>query len=297
MVSIAPARSIIRDYIALTKPRVISLLLVTALGGLYLAAKGSPSIATIFIVLGGGSLAAGGAHAINHYLDRDIDSMMSRTRRRPVAGGRLSPRDALIFGIVLNAIAFFLLFYLANPLSALITMGATLVYVFVYTVGLKRRTPQNIVIGGAAGAFPPMIGWTAITGSLDLPAIYLFAIVFFWTPPHFWALALLIKDDYKAAQIPMLPVVTTVNETKYQILLYTLLLLVLTLLFVTTGAVGWVYLAGAAVLGAGFVYQAVRLRRSSGLERTKRTYLYSLLYLALLFGVIIADSLARFDVI
>lgn len=295
--SIAPARSIIRDYIALTKPRVISLLLVTALGGLYLAAKGSPSIATIFIVLGGGSLAAGGAHAINHYLDRDIDSMMSRTRRRPVAGGRLSPRDALIFGIVLNAIAFFLLFYLANPLSALITMGATLVYVFVYTVGLKRRTPQNIVIGGAAGAFPPMIGWTAITGSLDLPAIYLFAIVFFWTPPHFWALALLIKDDYKAAQIPMLPVVTTVNETKYQILLYTLLLLVLTLLFVTTGAVGWVYLAGAAVLGAGFVYQAVRLRRSSGLERTKRTYLYSLLYLALLFGVIIADSLARFDVI
>ncbi|MDA1188380.1 MAG: heme o synthase [Chloroflexi bacterium] len=285
--------TIIRDYIALTKPRIISLLLVTALGGMYLAAGGNPPVGMIFLVLGAGSLAAGGAHALNHFLDKDIDSMMTRTSKRPVAGGRVSPRDALIFGIVLNVIAFFLLFYLANPLSAAITMAATLVYVFVYTVGLKRRTPQNIVIGGAAGAFPPMIGWAAITGSVDLPAIYLFAIVFFWTPPHFWALALLLKEDYKEASIPMLPVVTTVEETKYHILLYTVLLLVLTLMFFVTGAVGWVYLIGASVLGTVFVYEAWKLRQSEGLKGTKRAYLYSLLYLTLLFVVIVADSLVK----
>jgi protoheme IX farnesyltransferase len=227
---------------------------------------------------------------MNHFLDRDIDSAMRRTRHRPVAGGRIAPRDALVFGIALNVIAFVLLFTLVNPLSAALTMAATLVYVFVYTLGLKRRTPQNIVIGGAAGAFPPMIGWAAVTGSVDLPAVYLFAIIFFWTPPHFWALALMIKDDYAEARIPMLPVVTGVEETKRQILLYSLLLVVLTLLFVVTGAVGWVYLGGAAALGGLLVYEAVRLRQRPGIEGAKRAYLYSLLYLALLFAAVVTDS-------
>lgn len=283
-------RSVVRDYVALTKPRIISLLLVTALGGMFLASGGSPDVRLVLTVLGAGSLAAGGAHAMNHFLDRDIDSAMRRTRNRPVAGGRIAPRDALLFGIALNVVAFALLITLANPLSALLTMAATLVYVFVYTLGLKRRTPQNIVIGGAAGAFPPMIGWAAVTGSVDLPALYLFAIIFFWTPPHFWALALMIKDDYAEARIPMLPVVTGVEETKRQILLYSLLLVVLTLLFVLTGAVGWVYLGGAAALGVLLVYEAIRLRQRPGIEGAKSAYLYSLLYLALLFAVVVADS-------
>jgi len=290
--SASPRRvGVIRDYVALTKPRIISLLLVTALGGMYLAAGGSPDVRTVLLVLAAGTLASGGAHALNHYLERDLDSKMRRTSRRPVAGGRVSPRDALIFGLALNAIAFAMLVTLVNPISAVLTMAATAVYVFVYTIGLKRRTPQNIVIGGAAGAFPPMIGWAAITGSVDLPALYLFAIVFFWTPPHFWALALLIKDDYEKAQIPMLPVVTGVGETKRQIFLYSILLLVLTLLFYFTGAVGWVYLASAAVLGGWFVYKAAALRGKEGMDGVKGTYLYSLLYLALLYGAIMADSI------
>lgn len=255
-----------------------------------MASDGEPEVAIVLAVLGGGAMAAGGANALNHYLDKDIDAVMNRTRQRPVVSGEVSPNRALAFGILLNVVAFMFLYELVNPLSAVLTLIATLFYVFVYTMGLKRSTPHNIVIGGAAGAVPPMVGWTAVTGSLDLPAVYLFAIVFFWTPPHFWALSLLIKDDYAKAGIPMLPVVTSVKETKKSILLYTVLLLALTLMFFTTSAVGWTYLAAAATLGSIFVYYAVRLVRQSDIRGAKSTYLYSLLYLTLLFIAISIDS-------
>ena len=286
-------RNTIRDYIALTKPRIISLLLVTAVGGIFLAAQSVPDLILVLYVLVGGSLAAGGAHAINHYLDRDIDGRMGRTSHRPVVSGRITPRSALIFGIALNLLAFILLSTLINLLSAYITLSGTLIYVFIYTIGLKRSTPQNIVIGGAAGAVPPMVGWTAVTGSLDLPAIYLFAIVFFWTPPHFWALALMIKDDYEAARIPMLPVVVGVDETKKTILLYSILLTAITLMFFTTRAVGWVFFTSSAILGAGFIIYSWRLWRLPDIVGAKSTYLYSLAYLALLFISLIADSLIQ----
>ena len=224
----------IRDYVALTKPKIISLLLITALGGLFLASKGLPQWQIVWVVLFAGSLAAGGANAINHFLDRDIDNIMQRTKERPVAGKRVLPKNALIFGILLNIVAFVLLILFATWLSAILTLAATLVYVFVYTIGLKRSTPQNIVIGGAAGAFPPLIAWAAVTGDIGLGAVYLFAIVFFWTPPHFWALALMIKDDYAEAGIPMLPVVKGDAETKKAIVLYVVLLLALTLMMLVT---------------------------------------------------------------
>ena len=235
-------------------------------------------------------MASAGANALNHFLDRDIDSLMRRTMGRPVAALRIQPRDALIFGLVTNAVAFALFFTLVNPLSAVLTLSATLFYVFVYTIGLKRVSPQNIVIGGAAGALPPVIGYTAVTGSLGLPAIYMFAIVFFWTPPHFWALSLLLKDDYAKAGVPMLPVVAGVSETKRNILLYTLLLLVLTPLFFVTGEVGWLYLGASLTLGLGWVYFAIRLLRRPGIEGALRAYLYSLAYLALLFTAIAVDG-------
>ena len=215
---------------------------------------------------------------------------MRRTKDRPVAALRIRPREALVFGVVTNVIAFVLFVTLVNLLSAVLTLSATLFYVFVYTMALKRSSPQNIVIGGAAGALPPMIGWTAVTGSLALPAVYMFAIVFFWTPPHFWALALLLKDDYASVGVPMLPVVAGVPETKRNIFLYTLLLLVLTCLFFATQAVGWIYFGAALALGLGFVYFAVRLMRRPGIEGAVGTYVYSLAYLALLFAAIAVDG-------
>ena len=287
---VAASRSVVADYVALTKPRIISLLLFTALAGMFLAADGSPDPAVVLLVLVGGAMAAGGAHSLNHFLDRDIDGRMRRTRDRPVASGRISPRQAFLFGLWLNAAAFVLLSTTVNTLTAAITLSGTLIYVFVYTLGLKRSTPQNIVIGGAAGAVPPMAGWAAITGTLDLPAVYLFAIVFFWTPPHFWALALLIKDDYARAGVPMLPVVSGVDETKRSILLYTVLLVALTLMFFTTGAVGWVYFASAVTLGAAFMYYAWRLWRQPEIVGARAAYLYSLAYLGLLFLAVIVDS-------
>ena len=289
-VSASPSSGLVRDYIALTKPRIIVLLLVTALGGMFLAAKGIPDSSTIALVFAGGSLASGGANAINHYLDRDIDHKMLRTRSRPVAGGRIVPRDALIFGVGLNIAAFALLSTLVNPLSAGLTLAATFVYVFVYTLGLKRTSPQNIVIGGAAGAFPPMVGWAAVQGDLSIAALYLFAIVFFWTPPHFWALALMLKDDYSEAGVPMLPVVRGEAETKRAIVLYAILLLALTEMFVVTREVGWIYGVSAAVLGLGYLYYAVRLLISPGIERAKPAYLFSLAYLALLFAAVMIDA-------
>ena len=284
------AQSTARAYVALTKPRIISLLLLTALGGLFLASGGPPDALLTLAVLGGGALAAGGANALNHYLDRDIDGLMKRTAGRPVVSGAVTPLHAMRFGIGLNVIAFAILAAFANPLSAVLTLSATLFYVFVYTKGLKRTTPQNIVIGGAAGAIPPMVGWTAATGSLALPAVYMFAIVFFWTPPHFWALCLMIKDDYAEAGVPMLPVVAGVDETKLWILLYTVILVALTALFALTGAVGTVYLVSALALSLGFVWFAWRLLRKPGIEGAKVAYIYSLAYLALLFAAIMADS-------
>jgi heme o synthase len=281
---------LVRDYIALTKPRIISLLLITALGGMFLAAKGIPDGATIAVVLVAGSLAAGGANSINHYLDRDIDYKMSRTRKRPVAGGRITGRDAMYFGVALNVVAFVLLSVLVNPLSAGLTMAATGVYVFVYTLGLKRTSPHNIVIGGAAGAFPPMVGWAAVQGDVGIASVYLFAIVFFWTPPHFWSLALMIKDDYSEAGIPMLPVVSGVDETKRQIVLYAALLTALTVMFVVTREVGWIYGVSAAVLGVGYLYYAIRLMLSPGIEQAKPAYLFSLAYLTLLFAAVMVDA-------
>ena len=287
------SNSTLRGYIALTKPRIISLLVFTALGGMFLGARGVPDPLLVILVLGGGALAAGGANALNHYLDRDIDGLMGRTSGRPIVSGSIPPQHAMWFGIALNVVAFIILGAFVNILSALLTLSATLFYVFVYTKALKRSTPQNIVIGGAAGAIPPMVGWVAVTGSLGLPALYMFAIVFFWTPPHFWALSLMIKDDYRRAGIPMLPVVAGVKNTKLYILLYTILLLALTLMFFTTQAVGWVYLGGSFALGIGFIYYAWRLMKRDGIEGAKAAYLYSLAYLALLFLVIMVDSVAR----
>ena len=286
---VAAPRGLIRDYVALTKPRILSMLLLTALCAMFLAADGVPDLSLIALVLGGGAMAAGGAHALNHYIERDIDSLMRRTRRRPVASGRVSPREALWFGIALNVIAFVLLTVLVNPLTAALTLSATLFYVFVYTIALKRSTPQNIVIGGAAGAVPPLAAWAAVTGSVELPAIYLFAIIFFWTPPHFWALALMIKDDYSSAGIPMLPVVTSIGETKRQILLYTIILVALTLMFVTTSAVGWFYFATASLAGLGYIYYTWRLLALPEIRGAKSAYLFSLLYLALIFVGVVAD--------
>ena len=283
--------NVLRDYISLTKPRIMFLLLLTALGGMFLASKGSPDLVLVSQVLLGGGLAAGGAQALNHYLDRDIDRVMNRTQNRPVASGRISPASALSFGIILNLAALTVLAWKVSPLTAVLTISATIFYVIVYTMWLKRNTSHNIVIGGAAGAIPPVVGWIAVTGQLDLPALYLFAIVFFWTPPHFWALSLLIKDDYVRAGIPMLPVVVSLRQTKVSILLYTLLLVAISIMFFTTKAVGLTYLAGSSSLGLIFVYYAWRLFRNTGVRGARSMYLYSLLYISLLFVVVMTDSI------
>ena len=281
---------IISDYITLTKPPIVLLLLITAAGGMFLAAKGVPSLTLLGLVWLGGSLASGGANALNHQLDRDIDQLMTRTRQRPVAGQRISPRRALVFGVTLNVAAFVILTVWVNLLAAGLALAATLFYVFVYTRWLKRSTVQNIVIGGAAGAVPPLVGWAAVTGGLGLPAVYLFAIIFFWTPPHFWALSLLIQRDYQRANIPMLPVVTDPDYTALHIFLYSLALVGLTIMFALMPAMGWVYLGTAAALGAIFIGYAWRLKQESVNRNARRLYLYSLLYLALLFAAVMVDS-------
>lgn len=285
------ASRVVSDYVALTKPRITALLLITAVASMFLAAEGRPDLLVVTFVVVSGYLAAGGANALNHGAERDIDQRMVRTRARPVAGGRISKLQAYVFGVLLNLAAFVILAAFVNVLSGLLAMAGTLIYLFVYTKGLKRTTPQNIVIGGAAGAVPPLVGWAAVTGTVEIPAVYLFTIIFLWTPPHFWALALLIKEDYARAGIPMLPVVATLAATKRQILIYTVVVVVLSVTFVATGAVGWVYLVGAVALGAGFIMRAIRLARGEGIEGAKPLYLFSLVYLALLFGAVTADSL------
>jgi protoheme IX farnesyltransferase len=285
-------RQVIRDYVALTKPRIILLLEVTALAGMIVANAGWPATDLALAVLGGGALAAGGANAINMWFDRDIDAEMYRTRQRPIPAGRVQPRSALMFGITLNAIAFVLIAARANLLAASLTLTATLVYVFVYTMALKRTTPQNIVIGGAAGAFPPVIGYVAMTGALDMTALYLFMIVFFWTPPHFWALALRLNGDYGRAQVPMMPEVRGRASTGRQILLYSVVLTAITLLLASRGF-GTFYMVSALALGGGFIVLSVLTMRDSGTRWARRTFEYSLLYLALIFGAMVVDVLLR----
>ena len=282
------------DYLTRTKPPIISLLLVTAVGGMFLAAQGVPPIITLLLVCAGGALGAGGANAINHYLDQDIDALMSRTSQRPVPGNRISPARALAFGIGLNVAAFLVLAGGVNLLAAVLTLGATLFYVLVYTVWLKRTTPQNIVIGGAAGSIPPVVGWVAITGSFDVSALYLFTIIFFWTPPHFWALSLLIQKDYERAGVPMLPVVAGKERTVQSIFGYTIVLVALTLVFTASSTLGPVYLGMAALLGAVLMWMAWQLRREQTARRARHLYLYSLLYLAVLFVAIMVDSVVAF---
>ena len=281
-----------RDYVTLTKPRIMSLLLITGAGGLVLGSEGLPSLGLTLATLGGLALACGGASALNHVLDRDIDKLMgSRTEARPVASGRVAPARALEFGLALLALSFVVLTSFANVLAAVLALFGGAFYVLVYTRWLKRSTPQNIVIGGAAGAIPPVVGWAAATGNLTLPALFLFLIVFFWTPPHFWALALLIRRNYEAAGIPMLPVVRGDAETARAIVRYTVVLVAITLLPVFAQTVGLVYLVSAVVLGAAFLALAEALRRSTTPARARRLFTYSLAYLALLFVALALDPL------
>jgi heme o synthase len=281
-------RSVVGDYVAMTKPKVQSLLLFTTVTTMYVA--GDPSLGLVALTCLGGALSAGGAGAINHYLDRDIDAVMKRTADRPVASGRVAPRAALAYGIALGAASFVLLALAVNLLAAALALSGLLGYVFVYTLWLKRSTPQNIVIGGAAGAVPPLVAWAAVTGSLSGTALYLFAIVFFWTPPHFWSLSLLMKDEYARAGVPMLPVVRGEEETRRQVLLYAVLLYAVTQLPFCAGAFGAVYLAVSVALGAAFIYGAVRLARRRDRRSALRLYLFSLAYLALLFAAMVADA-------
>jgi len=278
----------LRDYVTLTKPKVQSLLLFTTVTTMYVA--GDPSLSLVFLTCLGGALSAGGAGAINHAIDRDIDRTMVRTADRPVASGRVSPAAAIAFGALLGCASFALLALAVNPLAAALSLSGLLGYVCVYTMWLKRSTPQNIVIGGAAGAVPPLVAWAAVTGGLSGTALFLFAIVFFWTPPHFWALSLLMKDDYARAGVPMLPVVRGEAETRRQILLYTVLLYAVTQLPFCAGGMGIAYLVPSMALGAVFIYCAVRLQRTGDRRWALRTYLYSLSYLALLFLAMAIDA-------
>jgi len=272
-----------RDYVSLLKLRIVALLDATAIGVMFPAAHGHPRVAAVLAVLLGGTLAAGGAHAVNCWFDRDIDAEMSRTRTRPIPAGRIPAWHALGIGIALNALAFAVLWTWANLLAALLALAGTLIYVFVYTIWLKRATSQNIVIGGSAGAIPPLVGWAAVTGRLDLTALALFAVIFFWTPPHFWALAQVIKADYARARIPMLPVVAGERSAKRQSVAYAVLTLAVSVVPFFTGFAGEIYLAGAVVLGLGFV--TISVLDLSGSRWTRRLFTYSLVYVGLLFGL------------
>jgi len=281
------ARQLLADYIELTKPKVQSLLLLITIAAMYVA--GDPSPLLVALTCLGGYLSAGGAGAVNHWFDRDIDARMSRTADRPIPAGRISPRAALAFGCLLAALSLLELSLAVNPLAAALSFGGFLGYVFVYTVWLKRRTPQNIVIGGAAGAVPPLVGWAAVRGSVGGLAVIMFFIVFFWTPPHFWALSLLMKEEYGKVGVPMLPVVRGEAETRRQILLYTVLLYAVTQLPFCAGGLGGIYLVSSLVLGVGFIAGAVRLYRRADRRSALHLYLFSLAYLALLFCAMVAD--------
>ena len=284
---LAGARQLLADYFELTKPKVQTLLLFTTITTMEIA--GSPPVSKIALTCLGGYLSAGGAGAVNHYYDRDIDAQMKRTASRPIPAGRISPRAALTFGFVLCGLSFALLSLTVNLLAALLALGGFVGYVGIYTIWLKRRTPQNIVIGGAAGAVPPLVGWAAARGSLSWTAVYLFAIVFYWTPPHFWSLSLLMKDEYAHVGVPMMPVVRGERETRRQILLYTLLLYAVSQLPFCAGEFGIAYQIGSITLGLTFIAGAVWLYRHADRRTALRLYLFSLAYLALLFGTMVAD--------
>ena len=283
----------VRDYISLTKPRIISLLLVTTVPAMVMAEGGMPSLWLIVLTLVGGTLSAAGANAINCYLDRDIDGVMHRTRGRVLPAGTVEPERALLFGIALGLAGFQVLAMGANLLSAFLAMAALLFYVFVYTLWLKRSSVQNIVIGGAAGAMPPVIGWAAVTGSLGWAPLLLFGIIFVWTPPHFWALALRYRNDYARASVPMLPVVRGEKETKRQIVLYSFVLVAVTLLVVPFGGGGGFYRGSALALGIGFIALALRLWRDASPRASIELFLYSLAYLGLLFVSMGVDQFVR----
>ena len=279
----------LQRYVSLTKPRIVVLLLFTTLMPMIVAADGWPGWGLVLATLLGGALASGGANALNCYLDRDIDALMGRTGWRPLPSGTLTPAQALRFGMTLAVLSFAVLTLWVNVLAAVLAQVGLLLYVFVYTRWLKRTTPSNIVIGGAAGAMPPLVGWAAVTGEVSLLAAYLFAIIFFWTPPHFWALALLIKAEYEKARVPMLPIVAGEDVTRYQILLYTLQLLAVTVLLYSFHLAGLFYLGSALALGGLFTYYAIRLRREANRAAALTLYKYSLLYLALIFAAVVVD--------
>ncbi len=286
-------RQTLSSYINLMKPHVTVLLLGITVAAMAIAKQGLPPLGLVLATLLGGALAAGSANCINCYIDRDIDQIMGRTQRRSLPSGRVQPKQALIFGIALGIIAFIILMLFVNLLSAVLASSAILFYVFVYTLWLKRSTVQNIVIGGAAGSVPVLVGWAAITNSISLTAILLFAIIFFWTPPHFWALSLLIQKDYAKANIPMMPVVKGEEETRKQILYYSILLLALTTILFITHAMGLFYLLFALLLGGILVYMSIRLFLDRTKKRASTLFWYSNCYLALIFAVMVLDRVIR----
>ena len=284
-----PLRARVAGYVALTKPRIIELLLVTTVPTMFVAEQGVPSVWLMVATVLGGTFAAGGANATNMVVDADIDALMERTKDRPLVTGVVSPRNALVFAITLEVVAFAWLVAFVNLLSAVLAVSATLFYVFVYTLWLKRTSTQNIVIGGAAGAVPVLVGWSAVTNSLGWAPIVLFLVIFYWTPPHFWALAIRYRDDYAKAEVPMLPVVASLETTARRILFYTVILVALTLMFAPVADMGAIYLASALALGAVFTAFALSLRRDPSEGTAMRLFTYSITYVTLLFGAIVVD--------
>ena len=282
----------VRDYTTLTKPKVNLLLVITALSAIFLASNNLPSLQVLVAVVIGGTLASGGAGAINHSIDKDIDNTMKRTSKRPVAGDRITRTNALIFGIVLNLLSFLILFLLTNILAAFMAISGTLFYILIYSLWLKKKTIHNIVIGGAAGCFPPLVGWAAVTGNLSLSAWYLFAIIFFWTPPHFWALAMLMKDDYSNAKIPMLPSVVGIDATFKPMMLHTITLVLLTLtMALINEKLGLIYLISCSIIGAYYIYITFKISKDYTKEENLKVYKFSLLYMMLFSFIVIVDSL------
>ena len=282
----------IKDYTTLTKPKVNLLLVITALSAIFLASDNFPSIQVLIAVIIGGTLASGGAGAINHSIDKEIDNTMKRTSERPVAGERISRFNALLFGIVLNLASFLILTYLTNMLAAMMAISGTLIYVLIYSIWLKKKTYHNIVIGGAAGCFPPLVGWSAVTGDLSLSAWYLFAIIFFWTPPHFWALAMLMKDDYSKANIPMLPSVVGIKATFKPMTLHTVTLILLTLVMTFVNSkLSYIYFFSCLFIGTYYLFLTYRLYKDYDRQNNLKIYKFSLLYMMLFSVIVIVDSL------
>ena len=301
-ITVPAARSladVLRGYVALTKPRIIELLLVTTIPTMVVAARGLPSLWLVLITLVGGTLAAGGANAFNMVIDRDIDAIMERTKRRPLVTGVMTPRAATLFAVALELVAFAVLAVWVNPLSAWLAVSATAFYVFVYTIWLKRRSKQNIVIGGAAGAVPVLVGWAAVTNSLSWTPVLLFLVIFIWTPPHFWALAVRYRDDYEAAHVPMMPVVASLRRTTLEILIYSVIMWALTVFLGPVAHLGWIYAVSATVLGALFTFYALRLYRHALNDRADvseamRLFHFSITYLTALFVMMAVDVLVRY---